>query len=589
MHMMSTMGHWWKRVILFLMSTAMVYSVDYSVHFIGLDDAAALKSVKAASSLTLLQNKSPPSLNALRFRAESDTPEMIKALHNRGYYDASIQIRIEEEGGDAQIFVMIQPGAVYLVQEIQVDVFSEGKKLLCAASNPEALGLNLGKPAITAEILDAQQRALAILGECGYPLAVLKKQELTADYQTKTFSILFEIEAGPLAKFGTTLISGNQQTHREFFDNKISWKEGEIYDTKLVEQTQKKLLDTGLFTSAVITHAPEVRTNQELLMHIDVVETKHRSINFGASYQTFFGPGLTFGWENRNTMGMGRRLSLQGDVTAHSHTGTATFFVPDCWKVDQDFVSQAQAMQESILAYHELDYSVTGRVERRVGTKYRVSAGLRLERMIVGKSVQNGTFSLAEAPLYFRWSSANNLLNPTSGATLELKVIPSFNFGRAERFYLYNAVNYAFYWGQENIVVAQQFLFSSILSTNLEAVPVPKRVLGGSDQEMRGYRYHSVSPLHHHKPIGGRSGIFYTFETRFRLSKTIGLVPFFDLGAVYLTPFPTWHEKWYKSAGLGLRYFTFLGPLRFDIAFPLDRRKEIDQLYRILVSIGQAF
>ena len=130
----------------------------------------------------------------------------------------------------------------------------------------------------------------------------------------------------------------------------------------------------------------------------------------------------------------------------------------------------------------------------------------------------------------------------------------------------------------------------SMISTNLDAVPVPKRVLGGSDQDLRGYKYHSVSPLHHHhRPIGGRSGIFYTFETRFRVSSTIGLVPFFDLGSVYLTPLPKLKEKWYKSVGLGLRYFTFLGPLRLDVAFPLDRRKHIDPQYRILFSIGQTF
>jgi translocation and assembly module TamA len=454
---------------------------------------------------------------------------------------------------------------------------------------PETVGLKIGSPAQATAVLDAEQKALALLGECGYPLAILDKQEMKADYKTKAFYVYFCIEAGPFAKFGSTAILGNRQTNPKLFLHKLSWDQGEVYDTRLVDATQKKLLSTGLFSSVVITHASEVGSEDELPMKIDVLETKHRSVNFGASYQTFFGLGLTFGWENRNLMGLGQRLSLQGDVTGHSHTGSATYFVPDIGRVDQDLVAQAQAMQESILAYHMLDYSATGRVERKIGTKYRLSLGARLERMIVGKSVHDGTFSLAEAPLYFRWSTAENLFNPTQGNTLEVKVVPSLNFGDARRLYLYNAVNYAFYLGTEKICVAQQFLFNTILSPSLNAVPVPKRVLGGSDTELRGYRYHSVSPLHGNKPIGGRSGIFYTFEARWRLSPTLGLVPFFDMGAVYTTPLPKWHEKWYKSAGMGLRYFSFLGPLRLDVAFPLDRRKEIDELYRILVSIGQAF
>jgi translocation and assembly module TamA len=260
-------------------------------------------------------------------------------------------------------------------------------------------------------------------------------------------------------------------------------------------------------------------------------------------------------------------------------------------------VVQAQSAQESILAYRQQSYSLTNRIERKIGVAYRVSIGLKGERLFVKKSVSNRPFTLLEVPLYFRWSSANHLLNPTRGATLVFKTIPTFNVSHGNPFYLYNNVAYMCYFplvggkpGKEFLVVAQQVTLDSIISTNLNAVPVPKRVLGGSDQDLRGYKYHSVSPLHHKKrPIGGRSAILYTFETRFRVSSTIGIVPFFDLGSVYLTPFPKFDEKWYKSVGLGLRYFTFLGPLRLDIAFPLDRRKHIDPFYRILFSIGQTF
>ena len=49
--------------------------------------------------------------------------------------------------------------------------------------------------------------------------------------------------------------------------------------------------------------------------------------------------------------------------------------------------------------------------------------------------------------------------------------------------------------GKETVVIAQQFMFDSILSMDVNAVPVPKRVLGGSDTVLRGYRYHTVSPF----------------------------------------------------------------------------------------------
>jgi translocation and assembly module TamA len=581
-----------KKLALFLLPTVMASCLEYAVHFIGLSDKEALNAVKSASFLTTLKNRPPPSLNALRFRADADIPDMVKALHSHGYYEAAVTVRVQEEEDEVQIFVMILPGPVYTIKEFKTEVFSEGVPFVCQSLEPQNLGINLGEPAVTAKILDGEQKALALLGECGYPLSSIENEEMIADYADKTFSVSLKIEAGPLSKFGATALYGAPHVKKKFFDNKISWKEGEVYDRRLIEKTQKKLLDTGLFSSIVIAHDPSLNDQQELPMRIDATETKRRSINLGASYQTFFGLGATFGWENRNVSGMGRKLSLQGDVTAHTHTGTGTFFVPDFWKIDQDYSFQAQALQESIYAYHQRSYSVTNRIERRIDTKYRVSIGAKVERILVSNSVRNGTFTLLEIPLYFRWSSANNLLNATRGATLEFKTIPSVNFRHGNRYYLFSSVVYTCYFpivGEELLVLAQQIMVDSILSQNLNAVPVPKRVLGGSDQDLRGYRYHTVSPLRGRKPIGGRSGIFYTFETRLRVSKTIGLVPFFDLGCVYLTPLPKMHEKWFKSAGLGIRYFTFLGPLRLDLAFPLDRRKHIDPLYRVLFSIGQTF
>jgi translocation and assembly module TamA len=568
-------------------------SIDYRVHFSGVDDPETLEAVKDAAFLTTLKKKKPVSVNALRYRAESDIPDILKAMSAQGYYDATADVQIAQQSdGVVDVFVTIQPGAVYTIRSFDVSVTSNGNPLVCQSLDPTALGITLNAPAIAVQIIDAELKALTLLSECGHPLSSITDRQIVADYKTKTVTVHLFIEAGEQARFGPTTIYGAPRVKKKLFENKMSWKESEVYDTKLVDSTQKKLIDTGLFSSVIVSHDTAMNSQKELPMRIEATETKHKSINLGASYQTFFGPGLTFGWENRNVSGMGRTLSLKGDVTARNHTGTATFFVPDWWKVDQDYVFQAQILQESVYTYHEHSYSLTQRIERRIGTRYRVSIGLELERLLVTNSVQNGTFSLLEVPLYFRFSSASNLLDPTAGTTLVVQLTPGVNFSDLNQYYLDTYVSYAFY---KQVTRTNFFVLASLISAemiwsdHLGAVPVPKRVLGGTDEDLRGYRFKTVSPLDGHKPIGGRFGLFYTLEGRFRISRTIGIVPFFDLGQVELSSFPKWDEKWYKSVGIGFRYFTFLGPIRFDVAFPLDRRKHIDSLYRILVSIGQTF
>jgi hypothetical protein len=66
---------------------------------------------------------------------------MIKALHAHGYYEATVQIRIQEEEEEVQIFVMMLPGAPYLLSEFKVEAFSEGKPFDCNNLDPKNLGI----------------------------------------------------------------------------------------------------------------------------------------------------------------------------------------------------------------------------------------------------------------------------------------------------------------------------------------------------------------------------------------------------------------------------------------------------------------
>jgi translocation and assembly module TamA len=88
--------------------------------------------------------------------------------------------------------------------------------------------------------------------------------------------------------------------------------------------------------------------------------------------------------------------------------------------------------------------------------------------------------------------------------------------------------------------------------------------------------------------LGGRSLLQFGAELRTKITETIGVVPFLEAGNVYEKPFPTFGGRLLYDAGIGLRYYTPIGPLRFDIATPL-RRRSADSVLQVYVSIGQAF
>jgi translocation and assembly module TamA len=75
---------------------------------------------------------------------------------------------------------------------------------------------------------------------------------------------------------------------------------------------------------------------------------------------------------------------------------------------------------------------------------------------------------------------------------------------------------------------------------------------------------------------------------RVKVTDTIGVVPFFDAGNAFASSFPNFSEPLYAAAGLGLRYYSAVGPIRLDVAFPFERRAGNGPV-AVYVSIGQAF
>lgn len=587
-----------KRILLslsLLICTFGQASVSYTVQYLGIDDKGVVKTLRSTTQLSTLKKRPPDSINAVRYRAESDIPEILKVLHAYGYYEASVSIQVEEGFEQALVLVKIDPGPVYKIESFDIQMYEidPGQQTKCPPFALQDLGITLGRTMRAEKEISAELKILEKLSHCGYPLASIAKREVIVDGDTKTVRIKIEVKAGPFSRFGPLTIEGNKRVKPLFFKEKLEWKEEEPYNSTFVEETQKALIDSGLFSSVIITHKETLSESGDLPMHIEVVESKHRSVNIGVSYQTYYGPGITLGWENRNMAGLGQRLSLQGDVTKRSHTGLATYIFPNFGRIGQDYVWQAQALQENITPYSERTYNLTNRIERRIGKKIRISIGGKAERLLVTSSAQNGNYWLLELPLYFAWSGSNSLLNPTKGIAFSYSGVPTINVNDAKEIYFSNVFTLSHYLPVNKsrvFVIAQQLTIGSIFSKNEHAIPVSKRFFGGSEEDLRGYAYQTVSPLtDHNKPYGGRSEFFYTLETRFRVSKTVGLVPFFDMGNVYANMLPSFKGRWLKSVGIGARYFSFMGPFRLDVGFPLEKRKDLDKNYRILVSIGQTF
>ena len=118
-------------------------------------------------------------------------------------------------------------------------------------------------------------------------------------------------------------------------------------------------------------------------------------------------------------------------------------------------------------------------------------------------------------------------------------------------------------------------------------VPADSRFYAGGASSVRGYEYQSIGAREGDTPLGGTDRFISSFEMRYRTGGALGGALFYDAG--YIGGGENADDTIRRALGVGFRFFTPMGPLRADLAFPIDKRDGIDKTAQLYVSIGQFF
>ena len=356
-------------VLFFLFLPLLAHAaLSYKVKFLGVKDLILLKKIQNNSQLVALKEHPPRSINALRYRAEADIPEILKLLHSYGYYDAKITTNIERGEKNVKVYLFISLGTRYLLKTYNIYEYSEksdATTLLNEYIPLDDLNISLNKPFSSEEILASKLKLLSLLAEKGYPLATIEKQDVIVDVSQKIVNVSLYLKIGLLCRFGSISISGIKDIKPSFILKKLDWKEGEFFSTSKIKEAQEKLITSDLFSSVVITQGGQLDEDGTLPIKVDVVEAKHKNISIGASYATIDGFGADFGWTNRNVHGLGELLSIDANVAQNLITGQITYKKPDFLRIDQDFIFQMKAARENISPYLAKTYTINTRLDRK--------------------------------------------------------------------------------------------------------------------------------------------------------------------------------------------------------------------------------
>lgn len=565
----------------------------YEVRWEGDAGKSILEDLQSVSDTLRWKDRPPATTGLLRRRAEEDIELFLKVLRSAGHYEAEVSLDLHEKEDVPVVIFRVEPGEVFKLESIQWTAPENDRAILDKLPPPEDLGLRKGDPARAQAILDAERGLIQALKRNARPFARVEDRRVVVDHRDRSVRVTFHLDPGPPAKFGSTTVSGLKTVSETTVRNRLHWKEGEPWSTDLISATQKELARSELFSLVQIIPAEGLDEDGRLDLSLDVGERKHRSIKLGAGYRTDEGPGGRFSWEHRNLFGQGEKLKLSITGSTLTTAFDTSFEKPDFLTPRQTLRLASKLASEDTDAYTSryLDSGVT--VERTAvrAFKWSVGPGFRWSR--VEQLEETDEFALLFLQSGLVWDRSDDLLDPTRGGRLILQLTPYWDtLGTASTFVRGNA-SYSHYFrlmDKPLVVFAARAGLGSIAGAERDAVPADLRFYAGGGGSVRGYPYQTLGPLADDKdPIGGRSLLEINAELRYRVTRNIGLVAFLDGGSAFESSTPDFSEDVLWGAGLGLRYHTPIGPLRLDVAVPLQKRDEIDDWLQVYVSIGQAF
>lgn len=581
----------------------------YSIYLDKTQNTLLDQQLQDASTMLNLQKIAPVGPFALIVRAKQDQKRFIQVLHSLGYYQSKVILRIADRMlDDPALFNWLLDAPANKPVLVTV-VFKLGQQFhlraikIAGNAPPDAMDwlmLREGDPALAAEVLAARERLLNVLREQGYAQAKVAEPIATLRADIDAIDVLYQVDSGAKVVLGEIKVIGLKQLNAAFVKQRITIATGQPFKPTTIETARQDLLGLGVFSSVRTQVAEQLDEQGREPVVIDVLERPQHAVDMGAAYSTDLGGNFSGSWLHRNLFGNAEQLKLTAALTqlgGNSTTGIgykvgAAFIKPDFLARDQSLQLGVDALKQSLIAFDETAFMLHLTLNRKLATYWHGSFGIAAQQMQITQENVTRDYTLLSLPLTLKYDSSNNLLDPTQGIIASASIIPTQSFANSgNKPFVLAQASASSYWDLGEAgrsVLALRGMVGVSGGVSQFGLPPDQRFYAGGSSSVRGYKYQSIGPAFaDNKPQGGTSMAAGSVELRQRIFDNYGIVLFADAGQVSVDALP-FSNRWQIGAGIGVRYYTSFGPIRVDVALPVNPQPNSGS-FEVYVGLGQAF
>ncbi|MBE6447580.1 MAG: hypothetical protein E7015_03830 [Alphaproteobacteria bacterium] len=572
-----------------------------------------------------MKNQPVSSLHALNDRVSKDVDTIYRNLHAEGYYNAHVESNIESSlENEAIVTVRVSPNNRFKLMvklkllDQSVDINKFYSDLLCNQLKSRYASLSDIKEMILSQVFN--------LKNDGFYDPKVQKKRVVIDYKNETAVLHLEILCGPKVKISETQIKSFSGIDDEFVKNRLEWKDGEFFSESKIKASEENLKNTQIFSAVKISPGKINNSNDGLPLEVEVKEDKKHMLDFSLMYSGIRNmnfkkdsrakKGLKSvtakaSWSRLNAFGHGEKLTLNIEGTPMKVGDRRTDYAFEVLIHQPDVFTKNSKVSYSVGRRQELT-NVFFKKSDKYGCIYNYSwthslfpsAGIVFEKNYVDSDSLfflndklSKNYKALCIPLELGLNKTDDLLNPTQGYKIQSKFHILRLSETASNNLKYYSITYSYAYrilGSKKNIFAFNIGKKGILGSNIDDIPIDKRIYAGGINSVRGYANQLATEMINGTECtaGGKSALEFNCEFRRQINKDWGGLIFFDGAKIYGNTsryFKIENKRWFYSVGLGIRYFTGIGPIRLDFAFPIRKRKGVDSKMQFLMSLGQAF
>ncbi len=536
----------------------------------------------------------PKSILHLRFTAplsekklEKDVRRIEELYKEKGFLDIVVgKPEVEPIGNSCYrvVFRILKEGKPYRFGKIEF----EGNKLF---SSEDFLKLEKklrpGKRFNQKVVDDLVRKIIRKYGELGFIFANVVP-EIKLHPETHTADVIFHIYEGERAYVRWIRIEGNISTRDRTIRRELDLYETGIFNTVRLERSIRRLFNTGYFENVDVKPKVIEGTNK-VDVDVKVKERLTGVFSIGAGYSSVsklvgmvsVSKGNLFGTGDSGSVNMQFGSKVFDFYITYNHT----------W-----WMNKPQTLSLSLynnryeyFTYTSKKTGFSALVSRRLWEDWKVGVGYLIERDKITDidtdapdivKEEEGTERIGMATAFISRDLRDNRFLPHRGDFFKVTSQVAGNFLAGDKNFYKLIGEYAYYFNFNDLPVDVELpLIASVHAKigyagafgSTERLPIDYRFYVGGDTTIRGFRWGEAGPKDENgNPEGANRELIFNFELGYDVTRMLRLIGFVDVGGGWWDKYKLGDMR--KSAGIGLRVLTPMGPIRLDLGWKLDRR-----------------